>query len=270
MRLTSLLVALHYPNSSNLLKAATELAHKSRALLKAYYLENVEWFEASKISFSSQVSGFKGEILPLTEEQISRESNALAERLKKMFVSYGEQFQIKYIYRFVRGNDDKELQSAASEVDMVMIKRNNRLAGRNRGLGITVRSLISNCTVPLLIWNENSHQWPRSIIGICRDAESGGEVVSWTLEMSDILGQALYFFWQDETELENQNLSRLMEKEGLSRYTELVRERSEHYPVSVPDYLKSHQKAVIVMKRPEREADFLEFVQQLPNTFLLI
>lgn len=263
-------MALHYPDSFNFLKAASELAQKTGALLEAYYLENADWFEASKISFSTQVSGYKGEILPLTEKQLYRESRALSERLKKMFLSYGERYQIKYTYSFVRGSSGHELVSEANQVDMVMIKRNNRAIGTERSLGPMVKNLAVNTETPLLIWSERIDEWPKSIISLCDTIEESIGIINWSLGLADRMGLKVHFFWSANIDIDSREFAESMEAQDMNRYVQLIKEQSENYPPTAFEYLQYHQKALVVLRRKEDMATVLDLIERLPNSVLLV
>ncbi len=213
LNLTSILVAIDSTSAARpLVKSAIHLAFRTKANLRAIYIEESEWFEASRFSFTQQVSSYTGELLPFTEKDLSDESKAVGALHKRLLSGYSKQLQVRWNYEIKRGPVDRELLKAASISDLVHIGR-VRISGRRTArIGRNARYLAGQCNVPLCIWNEPTPEWPTQLIGLCTTPKESVQVVNWTLGLAATLGRTPRLFWSEE----------LMEKSERDRFAEEV------------------------------------------------
>lgn len=271
MNLSTILVAIRHTGSAPLLRAAADLASRAKAELKALYIEDAEWFEASRFSFSRQVTGFTGAVLPFTEKNITEQARALGTRLKKMFTEMGEVMQIKYTYESVRGTIDSELIKAASGVDLVIIEKYGKAFGSSIMLGTAVRYLIENGSVPALIWGSGT-DWPQELIGICSTPEQSRRVVDWTIGLGDMLGRSSRLFWTAEEDISAEEWSGRLENiwSGDKNMSAKIKQISEGNSFANSESLQHYRNAVYLIQRDLLKVKGTEYVEKMPNTFLLL
>lgn len=269
MHLNNILVALDFPGASNLLRIATDLAHKTGAELKALYVEDVAWFEASQFGFIQQISGFKGEVVPFTEEHVSKQSRALSARFKKMFANYSESLEIRFTYQSTRGSLRDELLKVASTVDLVIIRRRGGIVERGSKLGNAARNLVLNSTAPVLLWNDST-EWPKVVIGICPSVEESKDVARWTLNLGGSIKRNVRLFWTDTIDISQEWAQAVFPNKEVKEVQDLIVNISEPHPFMSPADLKYYKNCLFVMQRKEIKESAYEFFNTIPNSVLLL
>jgi nucleotide-binding universal stress UspA family protein len=189
MQLSSILIAIDSISGSQpVVQAAAELAYSSSAELTAIFIEDDDWFKASRLSFSYQISSFSGELIPFDEMQMLEQAKAHSSLLERMVVKYSSKMNIKYKYHSARGSVIRELMGATEGKDLIIIGRNRQPDGSRAKIGKIARLLAENCTIPVLIWNSRS-DWPGRITGIVKTTGSGEKekVMEWTSGLARLL-----------------------------------------------------------------------------------
>lgn len=270
MELKSILVVLDHPQATPLLQASVELAHKSGAEIKVMYLENIEWYEISSLSVSTQVSGFRGEVLPLTEQDIKEQSQALAARFKKMVTAFSQSHKIKYNYHSVRGSSDDELlKGAAADADLVMVRRSGSFTATGYHLDKTSRNLAVRSAAPALIWNDGS-QWPNTIIGLCTDPDESREIIRWATGLGKIMNKSIRLFWPTAIAVSEDWMSTVIPGTDKDSAVSLLRSISEIHPVDSPADLQHFQNALLILRRDDLGRQPVLFLNDIQNSVLLI
>jgi hypothetical protein len=242
MHLSSIMLAIDsVAGSRPVMQSAAELAYKAGAELTAVFIEEDEWFKASRVSFSLQVSSYTGELLPFDEEVLSEQSKAHSKLLEQMILRTGQSMNIRCSYRSSRGSVIDELMSLAAGRELIIIGRNRVPDGRSQKIGRTARFMAEICDIPVLVWNGRS-QWPLNVTGIVQGPGANQNVVSWT-----------------------SGLGRL-----LKRKTELVR-ADEPKPGYTPQKLAEDRNRLIVIERTRDENGISgAALEQFPNSVLLL
>jgi len=264
--LSSIMVALDSSSGSKfMLKAAAELANKAQAELRALYVEDIEWFEASKYNFTQQISSYTGSMIPFSEEHIVEQSRALDVALQKIFAKISNQMQLRYSYRSVRGVVRKELLEAASGVDLLIIGRVGRYKIVPKNIGSVTKYLAEQSTTPLLIWN-NGSEWPQQIIGICSTPSQSLPTIRWTMMLGGILERSSRLFFSPGYNLDEE----LRNLEDLSIDVEKIRRISQILPDKTAESLNSYRKTLFIVQRSIPEYKFLELLEKVYNTILML
>lgn len=265
MKINSILVFLNYSHASGALRLAANLAHKTGAELKALYVEDRDWFEVSSFSFSRQISGFRGEILPLTEDHASQQSQALAARFKKVFDTYSQSLKIKTSYSTVLGSIKNELLKAAEGMDLVILPGNARAIDFWHKYGKTLREISEWESIPLLIWN-NGSTLPGKVIGVCISQNQSSEVIDWSLAFGETFNCKTRLFWEKELEL-----NKMLEKEKTDKLTsKRIKAISEIKPVLSADLLHHYRNVLFVIHRKDLETGLDEILQNHLSSVLLL
>ena len=199
MHLSSILIAIDsVAGSRPVIQAASELAHRAGAELTAVFIEEDDWFKASRFSFSLQVSGYTGELLPFDEALISEQTKAHSALLRQMILKTGQGMDIKCSYLSSRGSVIHELMSSAAGRDLIFIGRNRMPDGSRVKVGRTARFMAENCDVPVMVWNGRP-QWPMIITGIVQGPGTNQKVVNWTTGLGRLLKRKTELVRSDES-----------------------------------------------------------------------
>lgn len=263
MNLNIILVVLNYPRPKGLLKIATDLAHKTGAELKALYVEDRSWFEASSFSFSKQITGFRGEIMPLTEEQLTQQSRALSSRFEQIFASYSKSLHIRYSYHTLRGQADEEYSKLISDADLVIMSGNLRTVEYKD-------EQAEDHKTPALIWS-NGADWPKEIIGLCLSPEQSYDVTRWTVALGKLTQRKTRLFWSEEFQPSEEWMVAL--NKGYSAAPIVRKEITDiceiHSPLGI-DFLRHYRSALFVVRRKDLRSEFESMMQELANPILLL
>jgi len=271
MKLSSVLITLHSSSGSkSVLRAGAELAYRAQAELRAVFVEDIEWFEASKHSFTQQISSYTGNIIPFSEENITEQSRALGTALQQMFTSISEMMHIKYTYRSVRGQVSRELLESAEEADLVIIGRSGQLGYRKKTPGKTCLELVDKCTLPVLVWNQGIG-WPRLFIGLGSTAQKSIPVIKWTFKLGEIMGRDYYLFFPSEDAVAEGWKGQPIEMEDDRPITlDRINMVSEIHPLMGPDILQYYKNELIIVQRNNLIESPGEFLQKVQNPVLLL
>lgn len=273
MNIASILIALDSSSGAgSVLKAAAELALKVDAELQAIYIEDVEWFQASRHIFTQQISSYTGEVIPFSEQNITEQSRALNKLLQTMFSDMGRLMNLRYSYRSVKGVVTSELMEAASRVDLVFIGRSGRPFGPKNKVGSTARELVESSAVPVIVWNA-WNRWPNYFIGICTTPEQSGKVIDWTINMARLLDRKARLFWPAEAVSTLESWEKNWKEEGDDAFTipiETVRAVSEVHREITPRVLHHYRNELLIISRDNLTQNTGELLESLTNTVLLI
>jgi hypothetical protein len=272
MKLSSILVAINSLTGSRfVLNASVHLAHIKNAELKAVFIEESDWFEVSKFSFTQQISSYRGEVIPFTETNVTEQSRALGSLLQRMISTMSEKVKIKYSYKSFRGIVHYKLLELAMESDLVVIGR-TRIPDRNiYKVGKTALYLAENSTVPLLIWNSGP-AWPGSVTGLCTDPDDSLEVIDWVSMLARLLEQELKLYWPKRYKSDDEwdNLLNQLNK----MYPELtihIKNISEARPVLNPETDRIQTDQLLVFKRSYfQDQKMAEVLKLIPNSVLIL
>lgn len=272
MKLSSILVAINSINGSRfVLNAAVHLAHKKNAELMAVFIEESDWFEVSKFSFTHQVSSYTGEVIPFTETNITEQSKALGSLLQRMISKMGEQVKIKYSYKSFRGIVHHKLIESAMESDLVVIGRTRIPDSDIYKIGKSAIYLAENSKVPLLIWNSGL-EWPGLVTGLCTAPDNSLEVIDWVSGLARLLERELKLYWPQQYKSNDEwdNLLTQVNK----KYPELtmhIKNISEARPVLNPETYRIQMDQLLVFKRSYfRDQTMAEVLKLIPNTVLIL
>lgn len=189
MKLKSILTALDSSVESQAgLRAAAELAGRTGAVLKSLYIEDENWFHATKTSIVRHINRHTGETIIVDEQEITRQSRALKSRLADQVDRVCNEFNVRSIYNSARGEIDFELKQASEDADLVVIGRRGTSFHTKDELGSTALYLAEKCTTPILMWSAYRN-WPSMIFGITGDSETGAEIEQWVSMLSDLLSK---------------------------------------------------------------------------------
>ena len=274
MQLSSIVIAIDsISGSQQVVQAAAELAYRSGAELTAIFIEDDDWFKASRLSFSYQISSFSGELIPFDEIQMLEQAKAHSSLLERMVVKCTSKMNIKYKYHSARGSVIRELMGATEGKDLIIIGRNRHPDGSRAKIGRTARFLAENCTIPVMIWNSRS-EWPGRITGIVKTSGSGEKqkVMEWTSGLARFLKRnaEIVTMEDSETGMRLENLYR--ESDSISRglYRSPVKFDQKTDAIN-PEMLGRDRNRLLIMERARDKKGLSEVdLTGFPNTVLLL
>lgn len=187
MKLSSILTALDSsPEAQAGLNAAAELAGRAGAKLNTIYIEDENWFQATRTSIVRHISRHTGESIDVDEQEITRQSQALKTRLEQQVTQISREWKIEYNCRTSRGKIDEELIRASEDADLVVIGRRGTSFHTRDELGSTAKYLTDYCTTPVLMWSVYK-TWPPVLFGIASDQDSRSKVGEWVSGLNTLL-----------------------------------------------------------------------------------
>ncbi len=195
MKIESILVGVDSVTGSvPVIRAAIELSRKSGASLHALFIEEDEWYAASKFSFSSRVSSLTGEILSFSETDIEGEIKAHRALLRNLVENHSTEYQVEYHFESVRGLTQRSLLKMADSFGLFVIGRNRHPDRGISKLGSNARFFIQHSEVPLLVWN-NGAEWPPVLTAFCQEPRESINLIRWALGLSRLLEKEPEFIW---------------------------------------------------------------------------
>ncbi len=271
MNVSSILVAIDsYSGSRPVIKTAIDLAMKLNAEVRAMYIEDDQWFEVSKFSFSQQISSFTGQLLPFSETSLAEESKALGSLLENMLSSMSRKVEVKFSYRSIRGIVDQKLLEAASESDLMVIGRNRYPARRSVKVGRTSLHMAKHCKIPLLIWN-NGVNFPVHLTGLCKEPGESFETIKWSILLSEKFEGVAKLIWDKQHQIDKDSLIHKKLERIVDDPVSVINRISEIRPGFTPERYRAGFHELLIFQRSIFDPDLMqESIRQIPNSMLLL
>ncbi|MFH5833690.1 universal stress protein [Halalkalibaculum sp. DA3122] len=147
-----ILVALDTSNHSRAaLQAAAYLAKLSEAELRGLYVSDATWHQISRLSLISEVSELTGEPRTFSEEDISRQSKLVENRIRDLLKQVAGTMEIPHTLDSVQGSIEDELIKASEEADLITIGRAGHSHKQESKLGKTARFIVRRSSKPVLM-----------------------------------------------------------------------------------------------------------------------
>ena len=157
-RMRHILVALDASRHSQAaLEAAVNLAKSMDAELHGLFVEDINWFNISKLPMLSEVSDLTGTLRPLQSDWVERQVRILAERARQLLQQQATLNQLPYQFETVRGEVAEQVLKASEHADLVTIGRTGQSLEKTKELGHTARAILRKSQKPVLILNEGMH-----------------------------------------------------------------------------------------------------------------
>lgn len=124
------------------LKQAVALAAHFKAGLLGLYVEDITLVQLAQISFTQEVGLFSASRRSLEVRYVERQFKGQANRARQAMATLAEQAGVAWTFRVVRGVIAKELLSAASDADLIVLGRVGLSGQARRDIGSTARALL--------------------------------------------------------------------------------------------------------------------------------
>lgn len=125
------------------LKTAGDLAARLGAELAGLFVEDIDLLRAVEFPFALEC-GYLGEgARKVDPRELEGQLRAQAERMRRILEAVAAERRIAWNFRIIRGSVSRELLSAGTEADLIIMGRSGRSLLGPRRLGSTVRDMIA-------------------------------------------------------------------------------------------------------------------------------
>ena len=146
------------------LDLVASLAARFRAELEAVLVEDEELLRCADFPKLRQVALHTGQIEKLTRRRLERQLRTVAQQMRDAVAAAAETHRVRWTFRVVRGSVVREVVSASSNADLVIVER-------------VSRSFMSHGTLTSRLGPAAEHV-PRSIMLLHTDLDVRGHVVA--------------------------------------------------------------------------------------------
>jgi nucleotide-binding universal stress UspA family protein len=156
-----ILVALDAsPNSLAALEAAVDLATRFDAELAGLFVEDENIFRLADLPFVNEVGYFTGISRQLGSADLQRQLRVQSRMVRRIFSGISQRAQIRWQFHTARGPVVREVLTAASEADVLVLGRTGKSLRPHSRLGSTVSGILREQFGLLLIMHEGHAAHP--------------------------------------------------------------------------------------------------------------
>jgi nucleotide-binding universal stress UspA family protein len=130
-------------NSLTALDTAAELAAVLNAELEGLFVEDINVLQLCEFPFAREMSFVAPRFRPVDRAETERQLRIQAKRVQKLLSEAAERFHVPWKFRVTRGGVPAEVLAAAEEADLTILGRSGRSLSGRRGVGTTVRTVVS-------------------------------------------------------------------------------------------------------------------------------
>lgn len=233
------------------LEAAADLARYLGASIHGLFVEDINWYHTSKLSFTTELDELTGTLRKFDEEDMQRKVKAMCRRMERALFMHAGQNELEHTFDVVRGEVEKELLAAAQKNDLITIGRIGHSDWSGTRMGKTAEYIISKTDKPILLL-QRGLRVGRSIVGLYDATEAGKRVLQLVKTMADTTGKnvnILIFNRQDDELKEDRKM--ISELFKGTRY--MVRAHSLPLPdlLNVSRYVNSHKGGLVIGSRSQ-------------------
>lgn len=153
----SILVALDAsPHSLAALEAAVELASRFGAELSGLYVEDINLLRLAELPFAQEVGQFSAHRRQLDVQELERQMRAHTLRVRRIFQGTSRRAEVHWSFSVTRGRVEREVLSAATEADMLVLGRAGWSLVRPGRMGSTARAVLARAPGWALLLQEGA------------------------------------------------------------------------------------------------------------------
>lgn len=148
-----ILVALDASEANrSALLAAVSLANQLKAELQALFVEDINLLRLAALPFAREITAGAHFKRQLDVSAMEKQLHAQVERLRRFVETTAQQQQLKVEFKVLRGEIASAIQTAAQEMDLLVIGKNAQLLRQSLRIGKVAQGILSamNCNVMLL------------------------------------------------------------------------------------------------------------------------
>jgi nucleotide-binding universal stress UspA family protein len=125
------------------LKTAADLAARLGAELAGLFIEDIDLLRAVEFPFARECGFFTPEVRRVNTQQLEGQMRAQAEQMRRILAAAAAERRLKWSFKIIRGSVSRELLSAGTDADLIIMGRSGRSLLGPRRLGSTVREIIA-------------------------------------------------------------------------------------------------------------------------------
>lgn len=133
------------------LEAAAELAAHLEAELSGLFIEDIDVLHLSELPFAREVRYTAVGHRALDRATVEREFRVVAEAARRALEAAAGRHRLRWSFRVVRGQVERELLNAAGESDLVAVGKADRPLTRGRRLGHRARAVTARGPAAVLL-----------------------------------------------------------------------------------------------------------------------
>jgi nucleotide-binding universal stress UspA family protein/sulfur relay (sulfurtransferase) DsrF/TusC family protein len=138
------------------LEAAVELASRFGAELSGLYVEDINLLRLAELPFAQEVGQFSASRRRLDVPELERQIRAQTLRVRRIFRGTSQRAEIRWSFSVTRGRVDREVLSAATEADVLVLGRAGWSLIRPSRMGSTTRAVLAQAPGWALILQEGA------------------------------------------------------------------------------------------------------------------
>lgn len=138
------------------LKTAADLAARLGAELAGLFVEDIDLLRAVEFPFARECGFLSPAVRRVDPHQLEGQLRAQAERMRRILAAAASERQLAWTFKIIRGSVSRELLSAGTEADLIIMGRSGRSLLGPRRLGSTVREVIARRSGLTLILHQTS------------------------------------------------------------------------------------------------------------------
>jgi len=152
VRIRRVLVAMDdSPHSLAALEAATDMAARFRAELEGLFVEDLNLLRLAQLPFAQEVGQFSAHRRRIDSAELERQLRVQSARIRRVFDGKTRHARVHCSFRVVRGVVHREVLSAASQADMLVLGRAGWSLLSPRRLGTTTRAILAQAPGLVLV-----------------------------------------------------------------------------------------------------------------------
>jgi nucleotide-binding universal stress UspA family protein len=138
------------------LEAAVELASRFGAELSGLYVEDINLLRLAELPFAQEVGQFSASRRRLDVQELERQIRAQTLRVRRIFRGTSQRAEISWSFSVTRGRVDREVLSAATEADVLVLGRAGWSLVRPGRMGSTTRAVLTQAPGWALVLQEGA------------------------------------------------------------------------------------------------------------------
>ncbi|HSJ57805.1 MAG TPA: universal stress protein [Anaerolineae bacterium] len=152
VRIRRVLVAMDAsPHSLAALDAATDMAARFRAELQGLFVQDLNLLRLAQLPFAQEVGQFSARERRIDSEEMERQLRMQSARVRRIFDGRTRHAHLRCSFQVARGVVHREVLSAASDADLLVLGRAGWSLLSPRRLGTTTRAILAQAPGLVLV-----------------------------------------------------------------------------------------------------------------------
>ena len=262
-RIKRILVALDASEANiSILKAATQLAARFNAQVKALFVEDINLLRMAQLPIAREITTSARARRPLNLPNLEQQLRSQVQRLRRIVESTAQQSNLPVDFEVLRGHIATELCSAVQDMDLLVIGKNTQLQRYSEKLGSITSDMIiaARCNI-LLLRHGSTLEKPVAVLYTGSEASERALQVAIALAQDDEGQLQVFYPIADEKMIQDwqSHVNAMTMSLGITpKHSQL----SENTTAAIISALTRH-KARVFLLNPEQALFSQKSIQQL-------